>query len=175
MTAKKAKAPKEQTAEIEARLKELKFEAAAAASAAALEASKIFDAKSAEAADVGQEEDEKQDPLLGQSPKASGAEGNSTPAHNLGTSNLAERVTDQRELLLSLTTQVLRLKEQVNKKAPEELGEWIADVESKQAKRFADLEQATRDIVQQHHDRLLELEMKVTALSGEDEGGPGPG
>ena len=153
MTAKKATLTKEQTAGVEK---------------VGLE--EIHDAKSAEAADVAQEEDEKQDPLLGQGQKASEAEGNAGAAYNL-----AERVTDQRELLLSLTTQVLRLKEQVNTKAPEELGEWIADVESKISQRFSDLEHTTRDLVVQHHDRLLDLEMKVTGLigGGKDDDQPG--
>ena len=150
MTAKKAKAPKEQAAGIEDRLKDLKFEAAKAASAAAVEASKIFDAKSAEAADVGQEEEDPHGEI------------------EAATKDLDARVK-------ICTDALVELEKQISRKAPEELGEWISDVESKQGQRLAVLESQLSDLVLDHHDRLLQLEMKVTALSGEDEVGPGPG
>ena len=147
MTAKKATLTKEQTAGVEK---------------VGLE--EIHDATSAEAADVeqgdaefqtiGAEEVGKIDALLGDSLPPPPPD---VPAY----SGIEQRLGE--------------LEKQIHKKAPEELGEWIADVESKQGQRLAELESQLSNLVLEHHDRLLQLEMKVTALSGEDEGGPGPG
>ena len=189
MTAKKATATKEQNVGIEGRLEELKAEAGAAASRAALEASKIFDAKSAEVADVAQQGDAeiqtigaeevgKIDDILGDAlPPSPDVPAYSGIEQRLGELEtwVKDVVRRQNDMTAGYSEAFSRLEEQVNTKAPEELGEWISDVESKQVQRLAVLESQLSDLVLEHHDRLLQLEMKVTALSGEDEGGPGPG
>ena len=170
MTAKKAKAPK---------VEEIGNS----------DSAPTFDPTSAEAADVGQgdaefqtigaEEVGKIEDIIGDAlpppppdvPAYSGIE------QRLG--ELEKKQADTASLLsggfAEFGEENRRLEEQVNKKAPEELGEWIADVESKQGQRLAVLESQLSDLVVEHHDRLLQLEMKVTAQQGEDEVGPGPG
>ena len=160
-----------------------------------------FDAQSAEVADVAQVEDEKQDPpAVGQ--KESDLGSGVPPGHlvasltanlkkledtvvsrQIGFSEDLARLEKKQADTASLLSggfeefgkENRRLEEQVNKKAPAELEEKIAEVSSKHGQSIAELGQELKARVVEHHDRLLELEMKVTGLTegGKDEEQPG--
>ena len=154
MTAKKAKAPKVEDI-------------------GNSDSAPTFDAKSAEVADVAQVEDEKQDPP---------AVGRKESELGSGAYNLVERVEAQGVVMADFVTRqkgvsedFRRLEELVGRSAPAELEEKIAEVSSKHGQSIAELGQELSARVVEHHDRLLELEMKVTGLTegGKDEEQPG--
>ena len=161
MTAKKAKAPKVEDI-------------------GNSDSAPTFDSKSAEVADVAQGEDEKQDPAtVGQKVSEMGT--GMPPVHPEQrtkvdlTANLKKLEDTVVSRQIGFSEDLRRLEELVGRSAPAELEEKIAEVSSKHGQSIAELGQELKARVVEHHDRLLELEMKVTGLTegGKDEEQPG--
>ena len=146
-----------------------------------------FDAKSAEVADVAQQGDAEIQTIGAEEVGKIGdfiaagigdALPPAAPVYVPHTSGLEQRLVDQEKALVKLASKqgavaefgtALEDKLSNLKAGFDELAAKIAKVGSDQHHRSSRLEEALEESVTEHHDRLLQLEMKVSRLTGEPE------